>query len=211
MKVKKRRAMGKVWFLGVDHGWRRNSTGYLDSEDDALFDQWEDDEEEKFFRGLEKDDWRAIGQFCLFLLSAFLNEPMKEFRMAQAILGMDGSEGFEGREKLNHEIAVANIELAKYRRADDTAEDKLNELERENKFLKEEIQSKRPGPDDSELRKEFIAYQQSYETVAQCWSMREAALQKDVAELEKKLEVVKKERDSVLERGKECKVLGRVG
>ena len=44
--------------------------------------------------------------------------------MAQAILGVDGSEGFEGSEKLNHEI---DIELAKYRRADDTAEDKLNE------------------------------------------------------------------------------------
>ena len=76
----------------------------------------------------------------------------------------------------------------------------MNELGKENKFLKEEIQSIRPGPDDLELRKEFIAYKQSYETVAQCWSMKEAALQKEVAELQKKLEVVKKEWDNVLGR-----------
>jgi len=55
-----------------------NPTGYLDSADEELFDQWEDDEEEKFYRGLKKDDWRAIGQFCLFRFSAFLDEQIDE-------------------------------------------------------------------------------------------------------------------------------------
>ena len=73
-----------------------NPTGFLDSENGELFDWWGKEQAEERFERMTRKEWRGVAEFLLGSTIQLLQCPGEKLNLIQAILGKDGSEGFEG-------------------------------------------------------------------------------------------------------------------
>jgi len=100
-----------------------NPTGFLDSEDEAVVDQWGHDWRERRVKAVKGWEWRIVAEILLTNMVKFVeselfetDEAMKRFDLMLRILGVDGSVDGEGQRniidaymRLNHGDLITGL------------------------------------------------------------------------------------------------------
>ena len=145
-----------------------NPTGFLDSEDEELLEQWSEEHREDRFKRMTHEEWEGVAKFLINHAEPFAEQIGGALGMVQAILGEDGSVWSKGRRELSDQFLATFEELQGYRGQQDTDDDKLDKLKREEEmvaFLTQEIQNLKAGPGDLDLQKELLHLKQQVTTL----------------------------------------------
>jgi len=139
-----------------------NQTGFLDSDYEAILDQYGHDWKERRENAMKLWEWKFVAKmllkFTVNLVDSELVETedsMKEFDLMIRILGEDGSMDGEGLMRITYAFMRVERELDKYRRQHDNADASLKVRDGIIAGLKEQIAQLSVRKGSSELEKQL--------------------------------------------------------